>query len=78
MVRGLYTAWTGLRNEEKRMDVITNNMANANTTGYKKVEATSQSFDSQLAVKINDRIEGPDLIRSVGDVTLGVKSGETY
>ena len=78
MVRGLYTAWTGLRNEEKRMDVITNNMANANTTGFKKVEATSQSFDSQLAVKINDRIEGPDLIRSVGDVTLGVKIGETY
>ncbi len=78
MVRGLYTAWTGLRNEEKRMDVITNNMANANTTGYKKVEATAQSFDSQLAVKINDRIEGPDLIRSVGDVTLGVKIGETY
>lgn len=36
MVRGLYTAWTGLRNEEKRMDVVTNNMANADTTGYKK------------------------------------------
>ncbi len=78
MVRGLYTAWTGLRNEEKRMDVITNNMANANTTGYKKVEATAQSFDSHLAVKINDRIEGPDLVRSVGGVTLGVKIGETY
>ena len=78
MVRALYTAWTGLRNEEKRMDVITNNMANANTTGYKKVEVTSQSFASQLAVKINDDIIGPDLIRGVGDVTLGVKIGETY
>ena len=41
MVRGLYTAWTGLRNEEKRMDVVTNNMANADTTGYKKVDVTS-------------------------------------
>ena len=54
MVRGLYTAWTGLRNEEKRMDVVTNNMANADTTGYKKVDVTSQSFDRQLAVKIDD------------------------
>ncbi len=78
MVRGLYTAWTGLRNEEKRMDVITNNMANANTTGFKKIEVTSESFASQLAVRINDDVIGPDLIRGVGDVTLGVKIGETY
>ena len=41
MVRGLYTAWTGLRNEEKRMDVVTNNMANADTTGFKKVDVTA-------------------------------------
>ena len=59
MVRGLYTAWTGLRNEEKRMDVVTNNMANADTTGYKKVDVTSQSFDRQLAVKIDDPTIGP-------------------
>lgn len=78
MVRALYTAWTGLRNEEKRMDVVTNNMANADTTGYKKVDVTAQSFDRQLAVKINDATEGPDVIRGIGGVTLGVKIGETY
>ena len=33
MVRGLYTAWTGLYNEQKRLDVIANNIANAATTG---------------------------------------------
>lgn len=78
MVRALYTAWTGLRNEEKRMDVITNNMANANTTGFKKIEATAQSFDRQLAVKINDETEGLNLVRGIGGVSLGVKIGETY
>lgn len=78
MVRALYTGWTGLRNEEKRMDVITNNMANADTTGYKKIDVTSQSFASQLAVRINEDILGPDLIKAMGDVTLGVKIGETY
>ncbi len=78
MVRALYTAWTGLRNEEKRMDVVTNNMANADTTGYKKVDVTAQSFDRQLAVKINDATEGVDLVRGLGGVTLGVKIGETY
>jgi flagellar basal-body rod protein FlgG len=78
MVRALYTSWTGLRNEEKRMDVVTNNMANADTTGFKKVDATAQSFDRKLAVKINDQTEGANVIRGVGGVTLGVKIGETY
>lgn len=78
MVRALYTAWTGLRNEEKRMDVVTNNMANANTTGYKKVDVTSQSFDRQLAVKIDDETIGLNLKQGIGGVNLGVKIGETY
>lgn len=78
MVRGLYTAWTGLRNEEKRMDVVTNNMANADTTGYKKIEVTSQSFDRQLAVKIDDPTVGIHLKQGIGGVNLGVKIGETY
>ena len=36
MVRGLYTAWTGLYNEQKRLEVIANNIANSATTGYKQ------------------------------------------
>lgn len=78
MVRALYTAWTGLRNEEKRMDVVTNNMANADTTGFKKIDATSQSFDRQLAVKIDDETIGLNLKQGIGGVNLGVKIGETY
>lgn len=78
MVRALYTAWTGMRNEQRRMDVVSNNMANANTTGFKKVEATSQSFDRELAVKINDETMGADRVMGIGGVNLGVKIGETY
>ncbi len=78
MVRALYTAWTGLRNEEKRMDVVTNNMANADTTGFKKVDVTSQSFDRRLAVKINDSTVGLQTVQGIGGVSLGVKIGETY
>lgn len=78
MVRALYTAWTGLRNEEKRMDVVSNNMANADTTAFKKIDVTSQSFSRELAVKINDLTEGLDVIRGLGGVSLGVKIGETF
>lgn len=31
MVRGLYTAYTGLVNQQKRLDVVSNNLANATT-----------------------------------------------
>ena len=31
MVKGLYTAYTGMVNEMKRMDVLANNLANADT-----------------------------------------------
>lgn len=60
------------------MDVVTNNMANADTTGFKKVDVTSQSFDRQLAVKIDDETVGLNLKQGIGGVTLGVKIGETY
>ena len=44
MVKGLYTAYTGMINQEHRMDVLTNNLANADTNGYKK-EGTVFRFD---------------------------------
>lgn len=77
MLRGLYTAYTALRNQEKRLDVSTNNLANASTVGFKKEGATSQSFDECFAVKINDSSEDYR-DRRIGKVSLGVKIGETY
>ena len=32
MVRGLYTAYTGLVNQQRRLDIVSNNLANATTT----------------------------------------------
>lgn len=54
MVRGLYTAYTGMMNQQARLDVITNNLANASTVGYKKEGSTSQAFDSMYTQKIKD------------------------
>lgn len=78
MVRGLYTAWTGMVNEQKRLDVITNNMANSDTTGYKKQGVTSQSFDDELTFRIHTDNEYTGFHRRIGNMNLGVKIGETY
>jgi len=78
MVKGLYVAYTGMVNEQHRMDVLTNNLANANTNGFKKEGATSQSFDSILAYKIKDSSEGVHTVRRLGVNNPGVKIGEGY
>ncbi|MEY8516530.1 flagellar hook-basal body protein [Lachnospiraceae bacterium 29-84] len=77
MVKGLYTAYTGMLNQQNRMDVLTNNLANSATNGYKKEGATSQSFDEQLAIKIKDTSDY-SLPKRLGDISLGVKIGECY
>ena len=41
MVKGLYTAYSGLTVQQKRLDVVSNNLANATTTGYKKEGLTT-------------------------------------
>ncbi|NLL76631.1 MAG: flagellar hook-basal body protein [Clostridiales bacterium] len=78
MLKGLYTAYTGMVNEQHRMDVLTNNLANANTNGYKKEGATSQAFDDVLAYKIKDMSEGRGTAKRLGVNNLGVKVGEDY
>ena len=78
MLKGLYTAYTGMINEQNRMDVLTNNLANASTVGYKKEGATSQAFDSILSYKIKDATEAPNTAKRLGTVNLGVKIGENY
>lgn len=77
MVRGLYTAYTGMMNQQARLDVITNNLANASTVGYKKEGSTSQAFDSMYTQKIKDGSEYY-INRTIGKESLGVKIGETY
>lgn len=78
MVKGLYSAYTGMINQEHRMDVLTNNLANAATNGYKKEGTTSQSFDSVLAFKIKDATEAYHLAKKIGVNNPGVKIGEGY
>lgn len=78
MLKGLYTAYTGLANEQNRMDVLTNNLANASTVGYKKEGTTSQAFDDILSYKIKDASEMPNTAKRLGTLNLGVKIGENY
>lgn len=77
MVRGLYSAYTGMVNQQKRLDTISNNLANASTTAYKREGATARAFDEYLTIKVNDLTVG-DMTQTIGKMSLGVKIGENY
>jgi flagellar basal-body rod protein FlgG len=48
MMRSLYTAATGMEAQQTRMDVTANNLANANTTGFKKGRAEFEDLMSAV------------------------------
>jgi flagellar basal-body rod protein FlgG len=78
MVKGLFTAYTGMYNEQKRMDIITNNLANTNTTGFKREGVTAEAFRDLLALRMKDD-ESPGLNpHRLGLQNMGVKIGEVY
>lgn len=65
MIRGLYIGASGMVAESLRTDVISNNLANANTAGYKKDIAVNKDFASILISRVNDGANTP-VIGSLG------------
>lgn len=70
MIRGLYTSASGMMAEMVRNDVTANNLANVNTTGYKKDLALFKSFPEVLIERVNDSkktdIRKPPIIGTLG------------
>lgn len=76
MLRGLYTAYTGMRTQQEKMDAVANNLANVDTVGYKKDQMVQESFKEILTYKINDP-EVPHT-QGIGKMSLGVKVSQVY
>lgn len=77
MVKGLYTAHTGMVNEMKRLDILANNLANADTTAYKKEGTTSRTFADEMSLRIKDS-SNMGIPKKLGDITYGVHLGQVY
>ncbi len=54
MVRGTYTAASGMAAQEHRFNAIANNLANADTHGYKRDLAIQKAFPQLLLRRMND------------------------
>ncbi|PRX35750.1 flagellar basal-body rod protein FlgG [Orenia metallireducens] len=66
MIRGLYTATAGMENALIKNNTISNNLANINTTGYKKQTTIEKSFSNKLLNKIYNNVT------TIGKVGTGV------
>ena len=77
MLRALSTAATGMISQQNYLDVISNNIANVNTTGYKKTRVEFQDMLSQ-AVKTPGAMINQGTFQPVGiEYGLGVKTAAT-
>lgn len=78
MIRGLYTSGWSMLAIQKRMDVISNNMANVSANGYKKDTLVLESFPSVLTKIIKDFNGTPHSMRDIGTMELGNDVGEVF
>jgi flagellar basal-body rod protein FlgG len=73
MLKGLYTSALGLSALSKEQEVVSNNLANANTLGYKKDRVITSSFNDMLLYRLKDPALAGEYPPRVGYVSTGVK-----
>lgn len=78
MVRGLYTAAMGMNVQAKRLDLVSNDLANAGTTGYKKDVAVVSSFKEEYISRLNDSQNFTSNNGVIGKITYGAKIDDVY
>lgn len=84
MIRGWYTGASGMNAQQNRLDAISNNLANVNTTGYKKDVVASKSFPELLLRRMNldgvyeTPVGSADASPVIGKLGLGVETNENY
>ena len=73
MIRGIWTAASGMNAQEMRINVVSNNLANANTTGFKKSRANFQDLMYQTLLIAGATTPGGGQIPTGIQVGMGVK-----
>ncbi len=71
MVRGIFTSALGMTTQMQKLDVISNNLANVQTAGYKKDQTITRSFTEELISRIN---QPGDFMgkKDIGKISRGV------
>ena len=79
MFRGLYTATSGMMANNRKQQVLTNNLANAQTPGFKQDQTVLRSFPAQLLKAMgteNHIADVPTGAKTIGTLNTGVYAQE--
>ncbi|MBH9966667.1 flagellar hook-basal body protein [[Bacillus] enclensis] len=83
MFRGFYSAATGMLAQQRKTEMLTNNMANANTPGYKADQASMRAFPEMLLERLDSAQVATEkglsipFNQKVGKLNTGVYMQET-
>ena len=78
-MRALWTAGTGMMAQQTNVEVISNNIANMSTTGYKRRRAEFQDLIYQNLRRVGSQSsDAGTMLPSGAQVGLGVKTGAIY
>ncbi|WP_163852932.1 flagellar hook-basal body protein [Paenibacillus elgii] len=75
MLRGLYTAASGMIAQQRKHDIVTNNIANLNTPGFKSGNGINRSFPEILISRVRGGKDEPGSV-PVGRINTGVMAEE--
>jgi flagellar basal-body rod protein FlgF len=83
MFKGFYTVATGMIAQQRKTEILTNNMANANTPGFKSDQTTIRSFPDMLMSAVSSTTIPTEngfalkKLNTVGSLNAGVYLQET-
>ena len=73
MIRGMWSAATGMGAQQLRLDIISNNLANVNTTGFKKSRGDFEDLIYQTTRQAGGELPGGGQVPTSLQVGLGVR-----
>lgn len=72
MIKGLYTAASGMMVQMAKQDVTANNVANVNTCGFKKDELTARAFPNMLISRMGEnQVKADNTVEKAQPVVIG-------
>ena len=77
MLRSMYASVSSMITLQARQGIITNNLANINTTGYKSQTLVAKSFDDMLLHNKDNYKNGVSNVNELGSLNFGVRIDET-
>lgn len=73
MLRGFYTAASGMLTQQRKTEMLANNMANINTPGFKGDQSSLRAFPEMLLQRMEGQLgEKGSVQQTIGSINTGV------